>query len=369
MTLLRQLRWKLFVSHLMIIAVGIAVFLPTAYFLAANPLVQPIDTPLTLGISAAPAAGLQERFQSVMGDALLVAAFAALASAVVVSLFVSKRVVEPLAELTSVSGHLARGYYRERATIQSDDELAVLSQSINQLADTLEATEHRRLGLIADVAHEFRTPLTTIEGYMEGLLDGVIKPEPKIFAMVHHEAIRLKWMVQEMALLSQVEAGELSVQPKPMVLEPLINQVAQQFTPQINDKGLHLVVNIMGRLPMVLADQDRVEQILINLTANAVQYTPTNGVVTIYARPEDHLVEIGISDTGVGLAPEHLPHIFERFYRVDKSRVRQSGGAGIGLTIARHLVFAQGGEIAATSEGVDKGTTVRFTLPVAKVNP
>lgn len=361
----------MFISHVMIIAIGIGTFLPTAYFLASSPLMQASETAIDPQVSgqvgqvgAPPVTTASALLQSVMGDALLVAAFAALMAAVVVSLFVSRRIVEPLQELTLVSSRLAHGYYRERTSIESDDELAMLSQSINQLAETLDKTEQRRLGLLTDVAHELRTPLTTIEGYMEGLIDDVIKPEPRIFAMVHHEATRLKWMIEEMALLSRAEAGQLRVEPKTLFLEPLIEQVAEQFRPQMQAQEVTLKLAISPNLPDVYADADRIEQVLINLTANALQYSKANDSITIFARPEDLMMHVGVSDTGTGIAPEHLPHIFERFYRVDKSRARNSGGAGIGLTIARHLVYAHGGDIWAESDGIGKGTTVRFTLPI-----
>ncbi|MBI5649622.1 MAG: HAMP domain-containing protein [Chloroflexi bacterium] len=365
---LRQLRWKLFVSHLLIIAIGIAILLPTAHFLAGNPLSAMRDSPFSFASAPASeseiAPSQQEAFQLVVDQALLISAFAALSAVVIVSLFVSRRIVEPLQELALVSGRLAQGYFRERTTIQSDDELAHLSGSINRLAETLEQTEQRRLGLITDVSHELRTPLTIIAGYMEGLIDGVIAPEPEIFSLVHHEAVRLKWMTEELALLSRAEAGQLRVEPRPTDLTEIIERVAAQFQSQLASQGLTFDRRVSSMLPRALADPDRVEQILINLMANAVQYTPAGGAIAIFARPRDLFVEIGVADTGVGIPVEHLPHIFERFYRVDKSRARQSGGAGIGLTIARHLVYAHGGEIWAESEGAGRGSTFRFTLPV-----
>ncbi len=368
--MLRQLRWKLFISHVLIIAIAVAVFLPTANFLARIPL-QGSGAELLPGTVQSqpqtnPSPINENNNQDVISSALLISAFAALAAAIVVSLFVSRRVVEPLQELTIVSGRLARGYFRERTSIRSDDELAVLSQSVNQLAETLEQTEQRRLGLITDVAHELRTPLTTIEGYMEGLMDEVIKPEPKLFALIHHEAIRLKWMIEEMALLSRAEAGQLRVEPRPISIEPLIRQMLDQFQPQVTAQGLLLETSIAPHLPEVNADPDRIEQILINLIANALQYTPNGGRVIVMAYADEGMLHIGVRDSGVGIPAEHLPHIFERFYRVDKSRARQSGGAGIGLTIARHLVYAHGGEIWAESDGLGKGTLVKFTLPIVE---
>ena len=305
----------------------------------------------------------QTRFQVVVDQSLLISAFAALAAAVIVSLFVSRRIVEPLQELSFTSQRLARGYYHERTSIRSDDELADLSHSINQLAAALEQTEQRRLALLADVAHELRTPLTTIEGYMEGLIDGVIKPEDRIFAMIQHEAVRLKWLIEELALLSRAEAGQLRVAPRPIGLSAVFEHVVAQFLPQFSAKKVQLAVKLPPDLPEVVADPDRIEQIMINLLSNALRYTPSGGAVTVFADLHDFFVQIGVRDTGIGIAAEHLPHIFERFYRIDKSRARHSGGTGIGLTIARHLVYAQGGEIWVESDGPGHGATFFVTLP------
>jgi histidine kinase len=374
MAWLRHLRWKLVVSHLLIILIGVVVLLPTAHFLAEIQLRR--DVSLTLGAVASEAGQLDpstapptnttqiEHFQVVVDQALLISAFAALAAAIVVSLFVSRRIVEPLQELSSVSRRLAQGYYRDRTSIRSDDELADLSQSINQLAMALEQTEQRRLALLADVTHELRTPLTTIEGYMEGLIDGVIAPEPQIFAMIQHEAVRLKWLTEELVLLSRAEAGQLRITPQPTNLPALIEHSAAQFQPQFAAQEIQLALRMSPELPEVLADPNRLEQILINLLSNALRYTPVGGQVAIIAEPYDFFVQLAVQDSGIGIAAEHIPHIFERFYRVDKSRARKSGGTGIGLTIARHLVYAQGGEIWVESPGLGRGATFYVTLPV-----
>lgn len=370
---LRHLRWKLFVSHLLITVIGVIVLLTTAHFLAraefsldAAPTLSaaaPETGALVVGAETPGHASQEERFRAVVDQALLVSAFAALTATIIVSLFVSRRIVEPLQELSMVSRRLAEGYYRERTSIRSDDELADLSRSINQLAEALEQIEQRRLALLADVAHELRTPLTTIEGYMEGLIDGVIGPEPQTFAMIQHEAVRLKRLIGELALLSRAEAGQLQVAPRPLDLQALIEHVAAQFQPQFAAQEVALALQIADEQPTALADPDRLEQVLINLLANALRYTPVGGRVAIEVEPFDLFVRIAVRDTGIGIAAEHLSHIFERFYRVDKSRARRSGGTGIGLTIARHLVYAQGGEIWAESAGPGCGATFYLTLP------
>ena len=376
MNRLRQLRWKLFLSHMLIVVIGVVVLLATAFFIAGAQLGETaLSVSAVFGASASPptaivpaSVSLQERFQDVVESSLLIAGFAALAAATVVSLYVARRIVEPLQELSLVSRRLAQGYYRERTAIQSDDEMADLSSSINQLADALEQTEQRRLTLLADVAHELRTPLTTIEGYMEGLIDNVIEPEPETFALIQHEATRLKWLIQELALLSRAEAGQLRVETKPVELQQILLNVVAQFRPQFFAQELHLSLELPEIPVIVRADADRIEQVLINLLANALQYTPPRGVVTIRVTPSEYFVEIAVRDSGIGIPPAHLPHIFERFYRVDKSRTRKSGGTGIGLTIARHLVYAHGGEIWAESEGIGRGTTFYFTLPLEEIS-
>lgn len=361
---------------MLILLIGVVVLLATAFFIAGAQLGETaLSVSDLLGVSGLPSsaqvspasASSLARFQTVVEQSLLVAGFAALAAAIVVSLFVSRRIVEPLQELSLVSRRLAQGYYRERTVIRSDDEMADLSASINQLADALEQTEQRRLTLLADVAHELRTPLTTIEGYMEGLIDGVIEPEPETFAMIQHEATRLKWLIQELALLSRAEAGQLRVDTKPSSLQEIIQNVVAQFRPQFAAQDITLNLDLPYVPTIVRADADRIEQVLINLLANALQYTPAGGVVTIRSEPSEYFVQVSVNDSGIGVPAEHLPHIFERFYRVDKSRARTSGGTGIGLTIARHLVYAHGGEIWAESQGVGQGASFYFTLPIEEL--
>jgi signal transduction histidine kinase len=368
-----QLRWKLFISHMVIIAIAVVVLLATADFLASTGLVQ--ERPFTLGAAASeslqptefvPLEGpLRERFRLVVDQALLVAGFAALSTAVIVSLFVSRRIVEPLQELSVVSRRLADGYYRERTTISSDDELAELSQSINQLAEKLEQTERRRLSLLADVTHELRTPLATIEGYMEGLLDGVIAPSTATFSLVLRESVRLQRLIEDLQFLSKAEAGQLPVTPVNMPVQELLGELTVQFQPQFAAQDIDFVLELEPDLPLVRADPDRLDQVLINLLANAMRYTPSGGKVTVHAVALERWMQLSVADTGMGIAPEHLPHLFERFYRVDKSRARNSGGSGIGLTIARHLIYAQGGDIWAESAGLGCGATFYLMLPLA----
>ncbi|HMQ33462.1 MAG TPA: ATP-binding protein [Chloroflexaceae bacterium] len=372
-----QLRWKLFISHLIIVVIADVVLLATATFLARIGLVN--AAPLTLGSAAAETGQLDQaaasaaqtpllqQFQTVVQQALFISGFAALAMAIVVSLFVSRRIVEPLLTLSTVSRRLAEGFYRERTRISSDDEIAQLSQSVNQLADALDTTERRRLALLADVTHELRTPLATIGGYMEGLLDGVIKPSTQTFSLILNETSRLQRLIEDLELLSRVEAGQLPVVARRTDLEEVLAGVVAQFEPIFAHNQVSLLLEVEAQLPHVWADPDRVNQVLINILSNAFRYTPPGGQVLVRAAYHEQMVVVAVRDTGVGIDAEHLPHVFERFYRVDKSRARQSGGSGIGLAIARHLVYAQGGEIWAESDGQGKGTTFSFSVPLAPV--
>lgn len=370
MNLLRTLRWKLFISHLLIIVIAGAVLLLTANILASAALPQS-DAVLVGGAAEADGSGAQllsdtsarAAFQAVVEQSLLVASFAALTAAVIVSLFVSHRIVQPLQTLSLVSRRLAQGSYHERTILPSDDELAELSHSINQLAEALEHTERRRMTLIADVAHELRTPLTTIEGYMEGLMDGMIPPGQQAYSLVLRESVRLQRLVSELALLSRIEAGEVPVLPSALRLHDVVELVAEQLAPMCDAQQITFVVDLPLDLPELWADRDRLKQILLNLLGNALRYTPPKGTITIDAQPVDGAVQITVRDTGIGIPAEHLPHLFERFYRVDKSRTRSSGGTGIGLTIVRHLVHAHGGEVWAMSDGPGKGSTFSLTMP------
>lgn len=370
-----QLRWKLFISHLLTIVIAVAVLVTTARFVTAPPAGdQPpmvLDSTLPIeGVAPPPQPSTTAGFWPIFEQALLLAAFAALAAAVVVTLFVSRRIVEPLQELSVVSHRLAHGFYRDRVLIDSNDELADLARSVNQLAEALEQTERRRLALIGDVAHELRTPLSTIRGYMEALREGMVQADTKTFGLIQREAARLERLTQELALLSRVEADQLPAVPRPTDLADVLDLLVARFEPQFLSSDVALCLDIPPTLPILWADPDRLEQVLINLVANALRYTPAGGRVTISATSFELYIQITVRDTGVGIAPEHLAHLFDRFYRVDRSRSRSSGGTGVGLTIARYFVYAHGGTIWAESDGLGCGSSFHLTWPtVAAMTP
>jgi histidine kinase len=302
----------------------------------------------------------------------LIAVAVASVAAVGASWLFSRGIVAPLRAMAAASQRIAEGHYGERVPAAGNDELGQLALRFNQMAEKLEQVEAMRRQLIGDVSHELRTPLTAIKGSMEGLMDGVLPATEETWQQIHQEAERLNRLVDDLQELSRVEAGAYPLDLGPVDVSALAGTVAKRLAPQFENKRITLRLDLPADLPPVLADQDRAVQVLTNLAGNALQYTPPGGQVTIHAARLGDEVQVSVRDTGVGIAPEHLAHIFDRFYRVDKSRSRAAGGgsapvggSGIGLTIAKHLVEAHGGRIWAESGGAGQGSLFAFTLPLA----
>lgn len=234
------------------------------------------------------------------------------------------------------------------------------------MAAKLDRVETVRRQLIGDISHELRTPLTAIKGSMEGLIDGVIPASEETYQDIFREADRLQRLVNDLQELSRVEAGSYDLNIQPIVVSQIVEKVTNRLKRQFEEKGVSLETDIPDDIAPVLADEDRINQVLLNLVGNALQYTSRGGEVKISAEEIKNEISIAVTDDGVGIPAEHLEHVFTRFYRVDKSRSRVGGGSGIGLTIAKYLVEAHGGRIWAESPGPDQGSTFTFTLPTAK---
>lgn len=306
-------------------------------------------------------------YRAGFNEALGYAVLAAVAVAVVLSLVLSRSIVAPLRRMSAASQRIAEGRYDERVQVSGADELAQLAVRFNRMAEKLEQVEAMRRQLIGDVSHELRTPLTAIKGSMEGLIDGVLPADAATFEQIHAEADRLNRLVDDLQELSRVEAGATPLDRKPVDVAAVLQTVGKRLGNRFETRHIALHLEPEPGLPPVLADEDRTVQVLTNLAGNALQYTPEGGSVWISAQRGKDGVQISVRDTGIGIPPEQQAHIFDRFYRVDKSRSRQAGGgSGIGLTIARALVEAQGGRLWVASEGEGRGSTFLFTLPVAK---
>lgn len=365
----RRLGVKIFFAFLTVILLGAASLVVTIQFTTptafARHMGQRQGQGMGMGQWMMPS--FYDDFRSGVNEALGVAALAAVIVAVGVSYLLSRRIVAPLRAMIAASQRIAEGKYDERVAAHSADELGQLAESFNQMAAQLEQVESMRRQLIGDVSHELRTPLTAIKGSMEGLMDGVLPANAETFQQIHAEADRLSRLVDDLQELSRVEAHAYPLDLRDVDVSSLVATVIKRLTPHARAKRIALTSSLPAGLPRLHADEDRLGQVLTNLVANGIQYTPAGGTVTISAARTNGEIQISVTDTGVGISPEHLEHIFTRFYRVDKSRSRASGGgSGIGLTIARLLVEAHGGRIWAESEGEGKGSRFVFTLPVPK---
>jgi len=368
-----RLGLKLFFSYLVVILVGILVLVTTTRLVIPSAFEHHMAD---MGPAMSEMmGGMMERsvygnFQAAVIESLVWATLAATFAAVIVSWFVSRQVVTPVQGMMQASQRIAEGHYEERVQVPGDvqrdelDELAQLALRFNQMAAKLDQTETMRRQLIGDVAHELRTPLTVIGGTMEGLMDGGLPAESETYQQVHQEVDRLQRMVADLQELSRVESGAVPLNLQPVPVERLVDTVTERLSRLFMDKGVQLDRDLPGQLPPVLGDEDRLIQVIMNIVGNALKYTPEGRKVAVSARLQDQVVLLAVKDNGLGISAEHLPHLFTRFYRVDKSRARASGGSGIGLTIAKSIIEAHGGRIWVESEGEGKGSTFIFTLPL-----
>jgi len=366
----RHLGAKIFFSYLVVIVLGVVVLIMASQFVLPSAFSRHM---LGMGMNSGMMGGqdamsqLYLDFRSSFNEALIYAALAAMIAALALSLLFSRSVVAPVLAMSQATQRIADGRYDERVQVVGSDELAGLALRFNQMAEKLDQVEAMRRRLIGDVSHELRTPLTAIKGSMEGLMDGVLPANDETYQQIHTEADRLDRLVDDLQELSRVEAHAYQLDLHPVDISSIVQTVTKRLASQAESERVSLDFEQDPDLPPVLADEDRAFQVLTNLTGNALQYTPAGGRVTIAAKKLNDEVQFSVRDTGVGIPPEHLSHIFDRFYRVDKSRSRQAGGgSGIGLTIARALVEAQGGRIWVESAGEGKGSTFHFTLMIAK---
>jgi two-component system sensor histidine kinase BaeS len=355
----RGLGAKLFISHFLVALLG-ALTLLTAILV----IVPVVFGNLAGGRGEVVGSGAQV-FGRTLLYSLLFAGPAAVVAAAVTSLFVSRRIVDPLWYMLNATRRIASGRYGERVPVRQSDELGELSESFNVMARALEEAERRRMDVISDVSHELRTPLSTLQGYMEGLAEGVIEPSQETWALLHEEIERMRRLVDDLRQLSQTEAGQLTLIPTSVSPVEVVRLAVEGMFPLFDEKGVELRSAVPENLPPVLADTGRVVQVLTNLLDNALRHTPPGGRVAVEAEGDNDAATFKVTDTGEGIAPEHLPHVFERFYRAEKSRSREGGGSGVGLAISKALVEAMGGRIWAESPGPGMGATFSFALPLS----
>jgi signal transduction histidine kinase len=307
---------------------------------------------------------IEGTFLGSLGWVLALAGLAGFAAAAIAATLLALQITAPARDLTRAARRIAAGDRDQRVNIRSGDELGEVGTAFNDMAAALAQQEELRRHLVADVAHELRTPLAVMKVEMESLQDGLTQPTPEAIASLGEEVGLLSRLVEDLRLLSLMDAGQLPLQHQPVALAEGVQKAVQQTTTAAERKEVTLEMALPPDLPRVRADPDRLQQVLLNLLNNALRHTPAGGAVRLAAQVEGTYVHLQVADTGEGIEPQDLPHIFDRFYRADASRSRATGGSGLGLTIARGLVEAMGGRIWAES-ALDQGTTIHFTVPVA----
>jgi len=302
------------------------------------------------------------QFLSSLNRILLIAGAVSLGACVLLGTYLARRLSKPITDVIAATGRIAEGNYSDRLThAENTAELVALSHSVNSLAASLETQENLRKRLAADVAHELRTPLTTLQSTVEAMIDGVWTADETHLNSMREEVLRLNKLVDELGTLSKFESESLQLNTISFDLKELCQQTIQNFESTARQKGV--LLTCAGTQAFVEADRDKIGQVLINLMHNALKFTPAGGAVSITTSAEHDRAILAVRDTGCGIAPEHLPFIFERFYRADPSRTRETGGSGIGLAIALAIAKAHNGDICVSST-VGEGSEFVLSLPL-----
>lgn len=360
-----RLPGRLFVSHAAVAAVGIIVAYLTIRLLLPHLFDQrmgmmgghdrwkpPVLTPGT---------GIHDALISALDTALAVGLLVAAAVAGVVTVLVTRRLLRPLDAVRAATRRIAAGHYDANVPLAAEPELAALAADVNTLASTLADTEARRTRMLGDVAHEMRTPLTALDGYVEGLIDGVFNPDPETLTALSDELRRLHRLADDLSGLSRAQEQRFDLHLADVDLAELTHRAAARLGPQFDDARVTLTIDTDASLP-ARVDADRIVQVLTNLLGNALLATPAAGHVTLTARTDGDRAVIRVTDTGIGLTGADTDRVFERFYRT-AGHHRRSAGSGVGLTIARGIARAHGGDVTATSPGPGHGATFTLTLP------
>ncbi len=341
------------------------------YSTAAPPVTHP-EGEMTIPIGPAkPYALLRLAVSGIIPEdtfhALMVTLFFSFVFSIVLGMIFSRTQTRPLAELAATAHALREHDLDRRAVVQGSVEIIEVAQAFNAMAEGLQRSEMLRRNLVADVAHELRTPLTVLQSRLYGILDDVYQVDKAQITALYEQTRLLSRLVNDLQELSCVEANQLPLNKHRTNLQPLLEDTLTTFQMVTKDKNITLKTMIPESLPLVEVDEERINQVIFNLVTNALRHTPEEGTITVRVYDEDSMLKVEVRDYGEGIAPEHLPHIFERFYRADPSRQRSSGGTGLGLAIAKSIVEAHGGTLTAASEGIPGwGTVFTMGLPVVR---
>ena len=297
-------------------------------------------------------------------QALFLAVLIALLFALVLGFVLARTLTHPLQALTSAAERIAAGQLEQQVKVTSQDEIGQLARAFNLMSQNVARANHMRRQMTADIAHDLRTPLTVIAGYVESMRDGVLRPTTERLALIYEEIERLQDLVGDLRLLSQADAGELPLNPQAIAPCSLLERAAAVFQHKAGQQSVTMSVQAAEDLPELEIDEARMLQVLDNLISNALRYTPAGGKITLAARQAGDKLVLSVQDTGSGIAPQELPHIFDRFYRADPSRHTDTGESGLGLAIVKALVEAHHARVWAEST-VGSGTSILIEFPLA----
>lgn len=297
-------------------------------------------------------------------QALLYAILGALLVALAMGIVLSRTLTHPLQALTRAARNITQGQLEQQVTVKSSDEIGQLATAFNSMSQEVARVNQQRKQMTADIAHDLRTPLTVISGYVEAMRDGVLRPSPERLDLIYSEIERLQSLVGDLRLLSLADAGELPLNPQPISPRVVLERAEALYCHQAEQIGVTIHVDAAPELPDIRVDEARMMQVLDNLISNALRYTPAGGSLTLSASAAEKQVEICVSDTGTGIPPEEVPYIFDRFHRADKSRHTESGESGLGLAIVKALVEMHRGKVSA--ESGPGGTKVRLLFPAVE---
>ena len=304
----------------------------------------------------------EKEFAGALDRGILAVGAAAGGLAILLTALLSKRIFGPIESLTRAARAMEAGERDRRVGAAGEDEIGDLARAFDAMADAVARQEELRRRLVADVAHELRTPLTNIRGQIEAMQDGLLSPLPAALESLHEETMALASLADDLQDLALAEAGELKMSFVPVLLQEAVGRAVSAHRGRAQSAGVRLEADIPASLPRVRADERRLGQVLRNLVENALAHTAAGGSIELSAQVRDGHALVTVADSGSGIAAEDLPRVFERFYRGDESRSRQTGGAGLGLPIVRQMVLGHGGEISIES-APGRGTAIRFTLP------
>ncbi len=304
----------------------------------------------------------QNRAPFLITPTLLLGALGAAMAAILLTVAVSRRTLGPIESLTAAARAMGEGDLSTRVHIASTDEVGTLAKTFNSMADALARQEETRKQMVSDVAHELRSPLTNIQGYLEAAEDGVVPVDQDLISTLHEEALLLSRLVSDLQELSLADAGALSLERMPVAPADLIEEALAATRAKATSKGIMLRGDPSDELPQVYVDPQRIGQVLRNLLNNAIAATAPGGQITVTAVADSEMIHVAVSDTGRGISEEDLLHVFDRFYRVDKARARATGGTGLGLSVVKKWVETHDGRVwVESTPGV--GSTFHFTLP------